>query len=253
MLDTETTGLQAKGGDRVVEIGCVELSRYGITDRTYHQLINPEREVPEEVVKVHGLTTERLSTEPKFAEIIDEFSDFVRGARIIIHNAPFDVGFLDEEFRRLNRPVFSEIVSEIVDSLELAKNVHPQMRNTLDALCVRYGIDNSHRTTHGALLDSELLAQVYLILRQQQGSFSLENEEKVEESVGELTIDTSLLKVIRATEDELMLHEKFLDHMEKKGKSNYRKSEEEFQKMRSDEANLLMQAQEKARGITTNL
>lgn len=253
-LDTETTGLEAKGGDRVIEIGCVELSRYGITDNSYHQLINPEREVPEEAVEVHGLTNEILADKPVFADIIDDFIEYVKGTRVIIHNAPFDVGFLDEEFKRLKRPPFSEIVGEVVDSLDLAKRVHPQMRNTLDALCARYNIDNSHRTKHGALLDAELLAQVYLVLRQNQSSFTLESE-TAETKVESIELDLSALKVIAASPEELDAHEAFLDHMDKKAKSpcNYRKSEDEFAEFRRSEAESLEKGRKKIEEALKNL
>jgi DNA polymerase-3 subunit epsilon len=234
-LDTETTGLQAKNGDRVLEIGCVELSRYGLTGETYHQLINPERDVPEEASAVHGLTLEILKDKPTFKQIIDEFIEFVRGARVIIHNAPFDVGFLNEEFKRLKYPPFEEIAGEVVDSLELAKKVHPQMRNTLDALCTRYNIDNSHRTKHGALLDAELLAQVFLVLRQQQNSFDLQSQSSAAVQKG--GVDLSRLKVIRATDEEVAAHEAVLAKMEAKNKTPtfYHKTEEEITKLREEE------------------
>lgn len=175
-LDTETTGRDPENGDRLVEIGCVELDgrRLTLDDRfLYHTLINPEREVPEEVVAIHNLTTERLAGEPKFAEIVDKFLDFVRGAELIIHNAEFDVGFLNMELARIGRPPI-ESICRITDTLAIARKKHPGQRNSLDALCARYGIDNSSRTLHGALLDSWLLAEVYFALTRGQGNLLME-------------------------------------------------------------------------------
>src|SRR4051794_15817175 len=168
VLDTETTGLNPKSGDRIIEIGCVELMNRQLTGNNFHFYINPERDSEEGALAVHGLTTEFLSDKPKFAEIADELRDYLGGAEIIIHNAPFDVGFLDAEFERLGMPSFRQHVREVSDTLVLAKELHPGKRNSLDALCERYGVSNAHRTLHGALLDAELLAEVYLAMTRGQ-------------------------------------------------------------------------------------
>jgi DNA polymerase-3 subunit epsilon len=162
VLDTETTGLDPRKGDRVVEIGCVELVNRFPTGRTYHQRINPERDVPQEAFAVHGLSTEYLATMPKFAEIADAFLDFIGDASLVIHNASFDHGFLCAELELMKRPPIAH--ERLVDTLLLARRKHPGSSNRLDDLCTRYRIDNSKRTKHGALLDAELLAEVYLEL-----------------------------------------------------------------------------------------
>lgn len=216
-LDTETTGRDPENGDRLVEIGCVELDgrRLTLDDRfLYHTLINPEREVPEEVVAIHNLTTERLAGEPKFAEIVDKFLDFVRGAELIIHNAEFDVGFLNMELARIGRPPI-ENICRITDTLAIARKKHPGQRNSLDALCARYGIDNSSRTLHGALLDSWLLAEVYFALTRGQGNLLMEASGRGSaEKLMPLPPPESL-RVIRADSRELAAHEEQLDKIDK--------------------------------------
>jgi DNA polymerase-3 subunit epsilon len=162
VLDTETTGLDPRRGDRLIEIGCIELVNRIPTGREYHQFINPERNVPAEAEAVHGLSTAFLLDKPLFAAVADEFLDFIAGDTLVIHNAVFDVGFLNAELERLAGPALS--MSRVVDTLQLARRKHPAGPNSLDALCKRYGIDNSKREKHGALLDSELLADVYLEL-----------------------------------------------------------------------------------------
>jgi len=162
VLDTETTGLKPKDGDRIVEIGCVELVNHIATKNTYHQYINPERSMPEGAFKVHGLSEEFLSDKPVFADIVDDFAKFVEGATLIIHNASFDMGFLNAEFKTAARPLLNP--PKVIDSLDLARRKFPYGPNSLDALCRRFGIDNSNRAIHGALLDSRLLAEVYLEL-----------------------------------------------------------------------------------------
>ena len=160
VLDTETTGVEANNGDRIVEIGCVELINHCPTGRTYHVYINPERSMPIEAFNVHGLSEAFLSEKQVFAEIAHEFAEFIAGARLVIHNAAFDVGFINMEFKRLGLPPIEP--ANVVDSLSMARRKHPGASNSLDALCSRYGIDNSRRTKHGALLDSEILAEVYI-------------------------------------------------------------------------------------------
>ncbi len=164
ILDTETTGLNAKSGDRIIEVGCVEMVNRRLTGNNFHYYLNPERDSDPGALAVHGLTTEFLSDKPKFAEIVNELCEFVRDAEIIIHNAPFDIGFLDAELERSGRPKFADHVHSVTDTLVRAKELFPGKRNSLDALCERYGVSNAHRTLHGALLDSELLAEVYLAM-----------------------------------------------------------------------------------------
>lgn len=162
VLDTETTGVEANNGDRVVEIGCVELLNHCPTGRSYHVYINPERNMPDEAFRVHGLSETFLSDKPVFAAVAQEFVEFIDGARLVIHNAAFDVGFLNMEFQRIGLGPIEQ--HRVVDTLSMARRKHPGASNSLDALCARYGIDNSRRTKHGALLDSEILAEVYIEL-----------------------------------------------------------------------------------------
>ncbi|HDR9340773.1 TPA: DNA polymerase III subunit epsilon, partial [Burkholderia multivorans] len=174
ILDTETTGLNARTGDRIIEIGCVELLNRRLTGNNLHFYVNPERDSDPGALAVHGLTTEFLSDKPKFAEIAHQILDFVKGAELIIHNAPFDLGFLDAEFALLGLPPFSEHCAGVIDTLVQAKQMFPGKRNSLDALCDRFGISNAHRTLHGALLDSELLAEVYLAMTRGQDSLVID-------------------------------------------------------------------------------
>ncbi len=161
MLDTETTGLSPQNGDRMVEIGAIEVSqRKLLSDRTFHQYLNPERHIPEEVVRIHGINNEKVKDAPTFEMIADEFLDFIHGATLVIHNAPFDLGFIMNELNLFGKPGIEHV--QVIDTLELARKQHPQQRNNLNALCDRYGIERGHRELHGALLDSELLAEVYL-------------------------------------------------------------------------------------------
>jgi len=177
VLDTETTGLNPRTGDRILEIGAVELNNRMLTGNNFHHYINPERDSEEGALAVHGLTTEFLSDKPKFAEIAQQLRDYIADAELIIHNAPFDIGFLNAEFKRLNMPPVHEQVRGVIDTLVQAKEMHPGKRNSLDALCDRYGVSNAHRKLHGALLDSELLADVYLAMTRGQNSLSMDVEE----------------------------------------------------------------------------
>src|SRR5450830_1468602 len=219
VLDTETTGLNARDGNRIIEIGCVELIDRKLTGNNYHQYINPERESEEGALAVHGLTTEFLSDKPKFAEIAEEFRTFIAGAELIIHNAPFDIGFLNAEFKRLNLPPVHEQVHGVIDTLVQAKEMHPGKRNSLDALCDRYGVSNAHRKLHGALLASELLADVYLAMTRGQNSLSMEEEVEVAADGGVLEI-VPLAEVIfqSATADELAGHEATIAGLDKAAK-----------------------------------
>ena len=162
VLDTETTGLNARLGDRIIELGCVEILDRHLTGNHFHRYVNPERESEEGALKVHGITSEFLQDKPKFREVATEFLDYVRGAELVIHNAAFDVEFLNQELALLELPPIEHQCAAIVDTLKLAKGLHPGKRNSLDALCERYAVANAHRTLHGALLDAELLAEVYI-------------------------------------------------------------------------------------------
>ena len=168
VLDTETTGLNARLGDRVIEIGCIELLSRNVTERQFHSYLNPEREIDEGAAKVHGLTLEFLADKPKFADIAKEFVDYIGGAELIIHNAAFDVEFLDQELSFAGLKKLGDYAPKIIDTLAMARELHPGKRNGLDALCERYAISNAHRTLHGALLDARLLAVVYLALTRGQ-------------------------------------------------------------------------------------
>jgi DNA polymerase-3 subunit epsilon len=226
VLDTETTGLNPRTGDRVIEIGCVEILNRKLTGNNYHRYINPERDSDEAALAVHGLTTEFLSDKPKFHEIAHELREFVQGAEIIIHNAPFDLGFLNHEFERMGLPPFVSHCSNVIDTLVHAKELHPGKRNSLDALCDRYGISNAHRKLHGALLDSELLADVYLAMTRGQNTLSMDVE--VEAAGGGELIEAGPLGeiiVLAAAADELAEHDNVLAALDKgvKGECVWRK------------------------------
>jgi DNA polymerase-3 subunit epsilon len=176
VLDTETTGLSAENGDRIIEIGCVELLSRKLTGNNLHFYLNPERDSHEDALKVHGISNEFLRDKPKFADVADEILRYVEGAELIIHNAAFDLGFLDKELERLGRPPLRHFVAEVTDTLAMAKQLYPGKRNSLDALCERLGVDNSGRTLHGALLDAELLADVYISLTRGQEALLIEGD-----------------------------------------------------------------------------
>ena len=220
VLDTETTGLEPTQGHRIIEIGCVELINRRITENCYHQYINPEREIDEGAIEVHGITNEFLDDKPVFADVAEDFLKFIRGAELIIHNAPFDVGFMNHELKILDKqaePV--ESFCSILDTLTMARNMHPGQKNNLDALCKRYEIDNSARDLHGALLDAEILAEVYLAMTGGQVRLSLDG--MGETAVGKtdkpkpVSKDRSPLKVIRASDVELAAHGERLDAIDK--------------------------------------
>jgi len=220
VLDTETTGLNAALGDRVIEIGAVELVNRRLTGNHFHRYVNPEREVAEGALRVHGLTDEFLSDKPLFAEVAREFIDFIRGAELIIHNASFDVEFLDAEFARLSVDALSVICPSVFDTLRFARELHPGKRNSLDALCERYGIDNAHRTLHGALLDAELLAEVYLGMTRGQDSLAIDLGEGADSARGvpRRSLAELTMRVIRATDDEAALHVAVLEGIRKDSK-----------------------------------
>jgi DNA polymerase-3 subunit epsilon len=218
VLDTETTGLNPRSGDRIIEIGCVELVNRRLTGNNFHRYINPERDSEEGALAVHGLTTEFLSDKPKFAEIVDEFRDYIGGAEIIIHNAPFDVGFLDAEFSRLNIACFADHVGKISDTLVQAKEMHPGKRNSLDALCDRYGVSNAHRALHGALLDAELLAEVYLAMTRGQNTLTIDlHVDDAAFANGGKADATPMPEIIvlPAAADELAAHEAVMKSLDK--------------------------------------
>ncbi|MDB5855983.1 MAG: dnaQ [Herminiimonas sp.] len=221
VLDTETTGLNPRSGDRVIEVGCVELVDRRLTGNNFHAYINPERDSEPGALEVHGLTTEFLSDKPKFGEICDALRDYLRGAEVIIHNAPFDVGFLDAEFSRLSVPPFGQHVVGVIDTLVRAKEIHPGKRNSLDALCDRYGVSNAHRTLHGALLDAELLAEVYLSMTRGQNSLAMDLGGEDEEAVIGADLQAMPLReiiVLAPSEDELAQHEAVLSSLDKEVK-----------------------------------
>jgi len=215
VLDTETTGLDWKNGDRVIEIGCVELCNRAVTGRRYHTYINPERVISAEAQAVHGIDNDFLSDKRVFAAIAQEFEDFVRDAELVIHNAPFDIGFLVNELKLAGRPVIRELESaNVIDTLALAREQNPGKKASLDALCERFGISNAHRTLHGALLDAELLAEVYLAMTRGQESLmmALEEEPGVDSGTGlALGAQRPPLKVLSASSEELAAHDAVLE------------------------------------------
>ena len=215
VLDTETTGLNAKLGDRVIEIGCIELLSRNVTERSFHCYLNPEREIEEGAARVHGLTSEFLADKPRFADVAREFVDYVSGAELIIHNAAFDVEFLDQELALAGLKKLAEYSPNIIDTLAMARELHPGRKNSLDALCERYAVNNAHRTLHGALLDARLLAEVYLALTRGQESLVMELEAPSEAAVAAARVDAKKLAVLRATEEEQRAHEAILDGIDK--------------------------------------
>lgn len=221
VLDTETTGLNPRTGDRVIEIGCVELKNRMLTGNNFHRYINPGRESDEAALAVHGLTTEFLRDKPRFADIAQELREYIQGAEVIIHNAPFDLGFLNHEFAALGLPSFTEHCSGVIDTLVNAKEMYPGKRNSLDALCDRYGISNAHRKLHGALLDAELLADVYLSMTRGQNALSMDVEVEVADASGLLeVVALKEVIVVRASSEELALHQELLGGLDKQVKGS---------------------------------
>lgn len=218
VLDTETTGLNARLGDRVVEIGCIEIVDRRLTENRFHVYLNPGRASEEAAERVHGLTSDFLSDKPKFSEVGKEFLDYVRGADLLIHNAAFDVEFLDQELELAGLGKLAEHCLSVTDTLLRARELHPGKRNSLDALCERYGVDNSHRTLHGALLDASLLAEVHLAMSRGQESLIDEVDLEPAGAGGVATLDASQLIVILATAGELAEHEIILAAIDKESK-----------------------------------
>jgi DNA polymerase-3 subunit epsilon len=225
-LDTETTGLSAANGDRVIEIGCVELINRKLTRNNKHFYLNPGRDSHEDALKVHGISNEFLKDKPKFSEVADEFLDYCAGAEIIIHNAPFDLSFLNKELELIGRPSFKGFVGSVTDTLVMAKEMYPGKRNSLDALCDRLGVDNSGRTLHGALLDAELLADVYINLTRGQDALLIDGGAGQHANGTAIQIDLSgyKLEVLMANEQETTAHEDVLSQIDKasKGKTVWR-------------------------------
>lgn len=218
VLDTETTGLDPRLGHRVIEIGGVELVGRKLTGQRFHRYLNPKREIEAGAAAVHGITNEMLADKPEFAEIADELVMFIRDAELVIHNAAFDVGFLNAEFGLLNRAPIEEVSASVVDTLKLAREMHPGRRNSLDALCERYAIDNSGRQLHGALLDAELLAEVYLAMTRGQESLIMDLEAPAPAAEAFALGQRAQLNVIRASETELAEHSRVLAEIGKESK-----------------------------------
>ena len=216
VLDTETTGLSAETGDRIIELGCVELVNRKLTGNNLHFYFNPDRDSHEEALRVHGISNEFLRDKPRFAERVDDILAYVQDAQVIIHNAAFDLGFLNKELELAGKPPFKRFVSGVIDSLAMAKEMFPGKRNSLDALCDRLEVDNSGRTLHGALLDAELLADVYINMTRGQELLVMESHEASSSGVSSMDIDlrSLVLPVLAANGQELIAHEEVLSQMD---------------------------------------
>ena len=231
VLDTETTGLSAENGDRVIELGCVELVNRKLTGNDLHIYFNPERESHEDALKVHGLTTDFLRDKPKFATLASDIVEYLRDAELIIHNAAFDVGFLNKEFELAGLPPLRSFVGDVTDTLALAKTVYPGKRNSLDALCDRFGVDRSNRTFHGAKLDAQLLADVYINLTRGQDALLIDiaaNEPVQGSAVVAVDLRSFVLPVLTAADHELAAHEELLLQLDKasNGRTIFRQAAE---------------------------
>jgi DNA polymerase-3 subunit epsilon len=220
VLDTETTGLDFRLGDRVIEIGCVEMSSRKLTRRHFHRYLNPQRPIDAGAQAVHGLTSEFLADKPKFAEIAGEFVDYIRDAELIIHNAAFDVGFLNNELVLIGLEPLDKICAGVIDTLKFARDLRPGRKNSLDALCSEYGIDNSGRQLHGALLDAELLAEVYLAMTRGQESLMMDLSPPTQAGSMALAGDRPALRVLGASAEELSEHERVLKDIAAESKGN---------------------------------
>lgn len=222
ILDTETTGLNPATGDRIIEIGCIEMVGRRLTDRTFHHYINPERDIDAGAFAVHGLSREFLSDKPVFGNIVEQLIEFVDGAEIVIHNAAFDLGFLDNEFALLKRPPFRNLASKITDTLLDARQMFPGKRNSLDALCERFAISNEHRTLHGALLDAQLLAEVYLAMTRGQEDLTIDLIDYTanNDAAGQPKALPTNLKLLAASPDDCKAHEQILADIAKASKKD---------------------------------
>ena len=224
-LDTETTGLEHKLGHRVIEIGCVEMRNRRLTNRHFHRYLNPDRAIDAGALAVHGISEEFLQDKPRFADIAEEFLDYIRGAELIIHNAPFDIGFLNAELARLDMAPTETVCHGVSDTLRMAKELHPGKKNNLNALCDRYGVDNTRRTLHGALLDAEILAEVYVAMTRGQESLIIDlggdNTPEID-AAAQLQIDSErrAQRIVRANPEELVQHQKLLAAIQKDSKGN---------------------------------
>jgi DNA polymerase III subunit epsilon len=213
ILDTETTGLDARQGHRIIEIGGIELVDRRPTGRHIHLYINPEREIDAGATEVHGFTWEMLREKPRFADVIGEFVDFARGAQWIIHNAPFDIGFLDEELKRLELPSTATLAADVIDTLALAREQFPGKRNNLDALCDRMGVANAHRTLHGALLDAQLLSEVYLAMTRGQDTLTMDvvaPTATLALAAGGEATPAMAVRIVQPTAEEMAAHQAYL-------------------------------------------
>ncbi|MFK7816311.1 MAG: DNA polymerase III subunit epsilon [Gammaproteobacteria bacterium] len=224
VLDTETTGLEVSQGHRIIEIGCVEVLHRRTTDQQYHQFLNPEREIDAGAQEVHGISLEFLADKPHFSSVVDDFIEFVADAELIIHNANFDVGFINAELKLAGHKITDiNKCCKVIDSLSMARKMHPGQKNNLDALCRRYDIDNSHRELHGALLDAQILADVYLALTGGQTSLSLaanaDSLSKGKSTQAGLDKNRDALKVIYASDEELQAHDAFLSKIQQESES----------------------------------
>lgn len=227
VLDTETTGLEPAEGHRIIEIGCVEMVNRRLTGNNFHRYLQPDREIDDGAIEVHGITNEFLVDKPRFHEVAQEFLDYIKGAQLVIHNAAFDVGFIDHEFAAL-KAGYGKTADHctVLDTLLMARKMHPGQRNSLDALCKRYEIDNSHRDLHGALLDAEILADVYLGMTGGQTNLVLSSGDDGEEggttgaAIKRLDTNRPKLRVLAATEDELKLHDERLASIDKSSGGN---------------------------------
>lgn len=225
VLDTETTGLEPHLGHRIIEIGCVEMVNRRPTGRHFHEYLHPDREIDAGAAAVHGITLEKLAGKPRFAEVAERFIEFVDGAELVIHNAPFDVAFLDAEFKRWGTARSAEVITvrsrcRVLDTLALAREMHPGQRNGLDALCKRYSIDNSHRLLHGALLDARILADVYLAMTGGQNSLALDDASRNQAAVRvagpmQAVVSGAALRVVVASESEQTAHEEMMKLVQK--------------------------------------
>ena len=216
-LDTETTGLSADSGDRIVEIGCVELFNRRLTGNNLHFYLNSGRDSHEEAFKVHGISSEFLKDKPKFEAVADDLLSYLKGAEVIIHNAPFDLGFLNMELALIGRPALHQFVASVTDTLQMAKELFPGKRNSLDALCARLGVDNSGRTLHGALLDAELLADVYINLTRGQDALLIDAGSQTSAGASFVAVDlrSVVLPVLQASEHEIAAHDEILVQLDK--------------------------------------
>lgn len=227
VLDTETTGLDPKTGHRVIEVGCVELRERRLTGNNLHLYLQPDREIDQQAIEVHGISNEFLLDKPRFAEVAEELKTYLDGAELLIHNAPFDVGFLESEFSIVGDEFPLASICKITDTLAMARKMYPGQRNSLDALCKRLGVNNGHRTLHGALLDSEILADVYLTMTGGQTALLLDAERSpsTNESQAGAQLQTDNLIVVRANESELAAHDAWLAKLEAQGKCVWSSSE----------------------------